>query len=121
MRLSKLILLCVSLVLVTTPSFSDNQARLSKQLAYLKKIPEISEVIIYQNDIYIGFTTVPADMCNIVRDAAILGTSAYGYRIHVWGCLYDKNMPDPKMWKYYCLSTGQDGNTRLNIFARKFI
>lgn len=108
----------VFFLLATSYAFAGDQAALKNRLAYLKDIPEVSEVKYVDNQVYIGFNRCPSDIGAIVGGAAAFGSSAYGSRITVWGCEYDKHEPNPEKWGVYgrgkCYAIARGGETRKN-------
>jgi len=113
-----LLLFMGSFVVVVPESKAGDQAALKDRLAYLIDIPEVASVKFVGNQVYIGFNKRPLDIGIIVGAAAANGSSAYGSRISVWGCVYDKNEPNPENWGVYkrgkCYAIARDGKTRVN-------
>jgi hypothetical protein len=90
-------------------TFSKDQVALNEKLSYLSDIPEISWVEIENNNVFIGFNTIPTDLSIIVRGAAVQGNLAYGFGVHVWAVKAEDHNWRPGSGPYYCEATARSG------------
>ena len=61
-----------------------DQHILFKSVKYLTDIPEVSWIEVEQNDVYIGWNSIPSDFDMINRFAAMIGNRAINFGVHVW-------------------------------------
>lgn len=78
------------------------------RLEYLHEIQEIGWVIFENNNVYIGFKSIPVDMGTIVRGAAYFGNKAYNFGVHVWA-LNARYKENYKSAPVYCKATARHG------------
>ena len=96
------------LIFLAVPAYALDYSVVEKRLAYLNDIEGVAQVAFEQNNVFIGFETLPDDYEVIVRAAAVHGNKALGRRVHVWACKYVADQP-PRSWPWYCFATGQNG------------
>jgi len=63
---------------------SKEEKILANRLAYLHEIPEIDWIEIEDNNVYIGFNSLPEDWRIIVNAAAVHGNKAINFGCHAW-------------------------------------
>ena len=86
------------------------QAMLTQRLAYLTEdVAEIEWVEVESNDVYIGFREVPKDMDLILRFAAVHGSNAINYGVHVWAVPSQSRGWRPGGGFYYAEITARNG------------
>lgn len=67
-----------------SPRETTREARLSERLAYLGSIPEIVWHQVDNNDVYIGWHSKPDDFRLVNTTAALNGSAAIRFGVHVW-------------------------------------
>jgi len=94
--------------------FAGDADALAKRLSYLKDIPEVSWVKFDDNNVYIGFKTLPGDLGAIVNAAAIHGNRAIDFGVHVWAVPETQKNFRPGLDPSYCSATARHGKIESN-------
>ena len=94
--------------------FAGDPAMLSKRLAYLKDIPEVSWVEFNDNNVCIGFKALPQDLRSIVSAAAIHGNRATDFGVHIWAVPESQKNFRPGLDPSYCTATARHGKIESN-------
>ena len=85
---------------------------LKKALAYLKEIQEIGWVEFEENNVYIGWKSIPGDFGMINRAAAAIGNNAIQFGTHFWSVKDDQKGWRPGDAPYYCATTARGGKVK---------
>ena len=94
--------------------FAGDSTALSKRLAYLKDMPEVSWVEVNNNSVFIGFKTLPRDLKSIVSAAAIHGNRAADFGVHIWAVPESQKNFRPGLDPSYCTATARHGKIESN-------
>ena len=108
-----ILILMLSFFLFPTNALSnDREKGLKKALAQLKEIQEIGWVEFEENNVYIGWKSIPGDFGMINRAAAAIGNNAIQFGTHIWSVKDDQKGWRPGDAPYYCATTARGGKVK---------
>ncbi len=115
MKACGVLLFTILLSLSTAQTYAKTrEEKLSRQLTYLKKIPEVTWVQVQRNSVYIGWRVRPDDLRAIVGAAAYQGNRAIGFGVHIYN--YDSTrFQTPSTGPlFFCTATFRYGEHKKN-------
>jgi hypothetical protein len=91
---------------------AEKSSVLRSALSYLNDINEIAWVDIEDNNVYIGWKSIPPDFSVINRGAAFQGNKALDFGVHVWSVKAAQRGWRPGAGPYLCETTARYGKVQ---------